>query len=205
MTIIRRRLRLWVTAWLVFQVASLSALVPRDCCAAHRPPASGKDAELPRKHRGHALPDARAASGTPCPMHGGNHSDAGDQIRAQVLDARDVRRPDGGADRTPVEPRCAERFVRDAAGSPRHRHRAPHTRESDQPSRVSRSSTPARVNAHRSGSKAHVCLEPSGVVSRAEVFCEVCESSGSRELRARVAPIPFPLSNRSTTPASADA
>jgi hypothetical protein len=37
MTSIRRRLRLWVTAWLVVQAASLSALVPHDCCLAHRP------------------------------------------------------------------------------------------------------------------------------------------------------------------------
>ncbi len=40
MTTIRRGLRLWVTAWLVFQVASLSALVPRDCCLLHRPAAA---------------------------------------------------------------------------------------------------------------------------------------------------------------------
>lgn len=37
MKAIRRRLRLWVAAWLVVQAASLSAFVPRDCCAAHRP------------------------------------------------------------------------------------------------------------------------------------------------------------------------
>lgn len=39
MTLLRQHLRLWVAAWLVFQVVSLSAFVPRDCCAAHRPPA----------------------------------------------------------------------------------------------------------------------------------------------------------------------
>lgn len=43
MTTIRAGLRLWVTAWLVFQVASLSALVPRACCAAHRPPPSATE------------------------------------------------------------------------------------------------------------------------------------------------------------------
>ena len=32
---IRRRLRLWVGAWLVAQVASMSAFVPADCCLAH--------------------------------------------------------------------------------------------------------------------------------------------------------------------------
>src|SRR5262245_37942618 len=34
---LRRHIRGFATAWLLFQVASLSALVPRDCCAAHRP------------------------------------------------------------------------------------------------------------------------------------------------------------------------
>lgn len=37
--IFRRGLRLWVIAWLLFQAASLSAFVPRDCCLAHRPAA----------------------------------------------------------------------------------------------------------------------------------------------------------------------
>jgi len=37
MASLRRRLRLCATTWLVFQVAWLAALVPRDCCAAHRP------------------------------------------------------------------------------------------------------------------------------------------------------------------------
>lgn len=36
MTTFRHRLHLWVAAWLVFQVATLSALVPQDCCAAHK-------------------------------------------------------------------------------------------------------------------------------------------------------------------------
>jgi hypothetical protein len=36
MTSFRHCLRLWAAAWLVFQVATLSALVPRDCCAAHK-------------------------------------------------------------------------------------------------------------------------------------------------------------------------
>jgi hypothetical protein len=35
MASVRRRLRLYVAAWLLLQAASLSALVPRDCCAAH--------------------------------------------------------------------------------------------------------------------------------------------------------------------------
>jgi hypothetical protein len=32
----RRHLRAWASTWLVIQVLSLSALLPRDCCAAHR-------------------------------------------------------------------------------------------------------------------------------------------------------------------------
>jgi hypothetical protein len=38
MTMVRRHLRLWVAAWIAFQVASLSAFVPRECCIAHRVP-----------------------------------------------------------------------------------------------------------------------------------------------------------------------
>ena len=33
--IIRGSLRLWVAAWLVFEAASLSAIVPRECCLTH--------------------------------------------------------------------------------------------------------------------------------------------------------------------------
>ena len=36
MTVLRRHLRLCAAAWIVFQAVSLSAFVPRDCCAAHR-------------------------------------------------------------------------------------------------------------------------------------------------------------------------
>ena len=66
MTLLRRHVRLWATAWLVLQAASLAAFVPRDCCAAHRPavmPQSCHDA-APQAHC-----PMRSASGTPCPMH----------------------------------------------------------------------------------------------------------------------------------------
>jgi hypothetical protein len=61
---LRRRLRLCAATWLVFQVACLSALAPRDCCAAHRP----------AKKSCHESASAmqcpmRAADGRPCPMH----------------------------------------------------------------------------------------------------------------------------------------
>jgi hypothetical protein len=77
MTTIRRHMRLWAAAWLVFQVASLSALVPRDCCAAHRPSA----ATAPGCHEDTAATQCpmRAQDGTPCPMHRGDHHDAGEQ------------------------------------------------------------------------------------------------------------------------------
>jgi hypothetical protein len=40
MAVLRRKLRTVTITWLVFQAAWLIALVPRDCCAAHRPPAA---------------------------------------------------------------------------------------------------------------------------------------------------------------------
>ncbi len=36
MTAGRRRLRLWAITWLLLQVVSLTALIPRDCCVGHR-------------------------------------------------------------------------------------------------------------------------------------------------------------------------
>ena len=76
MTSIRLGLRLAATIWLGLQVVSLSALVPRDCCAAHR--RAVKSAE-PACHRAAAAVQCpmRAADGTPCPMHrGAGASDA---------------------------------------------------------------------------------------------------------------------------------
>jgi hypothetical protein len=75
MALFRRRLRLWVAAWLMIQAASLSALVPRDCCAAHRPAASVKPPSCHEKIAALMCP-MRAADGTPCPMHRGGHGDA---------------------------------------------------------------------------------------------------------------------------------
>ena len=78
MMVLRRRLRLWVGAWLVVQAASLSAFVPRDCCAAHRtdaaPPASDH-------HATGAHCPMPAADGTPCPMHSGSPGHAGHEQR----------------------------------------------------------------------------------------------------------------------------
>src|SRR5213083_319725 len=72
MTTIRRRLRIWVAAWLVFQVASLSALVPRACCVPYRAVATDKE---PDCHGNSAVSHCPkpAADGTPCPMHQSRH------------------------------------------------------------------------------------------------------------------------------------
>lgn len=77
---IRRGLRFWVATWLVFQVASLSALVPRDCCAAHRPAASAAKPSCHEKAAATQCP-MRAADGTPCPMHRGDHNEPNDTSR----------------------------------------------------------------------------------------------------------------------------
>jgi hypothetical protein len=68
MTALRRRLPLAVTLWLLFQVVSLSALVPLDCCDAHRP------ANVARQERCHETPESpycpmRTRDGRACPMH----------------------------------------------------------------------------------------------------------------------------------------
>ena len=67
MTSLRRNLRLWTVTWFVLQVAVLSALAPRDCCAAHRPAAAAE-------RTCHDAPKAThcpmpAKDGSPCPMH----------------------------------------------------------------------------------------------------------------------------------------
>jgi hypothetical protein len=77
MTLFRRYLRLYATAWLVFQAASFSTLVPRDCCAAHRPtPAKAKAGcheAAPVAHHGSPATHHAAAddgSGDTCTMRG---------------------------------------------------------------------------------------------------------------------------------------
>ena len=67
MRVLRRRLHGWVTAWLVFQVVSVSALVPRDCCDAHAHAAKAAEPchdTVAASHCTMPVPD-----GTPCPMH----------------------------------------------------------------------------------------------------------------------------------------
>ena len=72
MAFIRRRLRLAVTAWLVVQVALLSALVPRDCCAAHQ--AASQNERSCHEEKPAEYCPMRGADGTPCPMHRGGRA-----------------------------------------------------------------------------------------------------------------------------------
>jgi hypothetical protein len=70
MTPLRNALRRWVIVWLVVQVASLSALVPADCCAAHRSAHESATAERPcHESRAATHCPMPAADGTACPMH----------------------------------------------------------------------------------------------------------------------------------------
>ena len=43
MVIVRPALRIWVTVWLVFQAASLSAIIPRECCLTHSAPSPASE------------------------------------------------------------------------------------------------------------------------------------------------------------------
>ena len=76
MTAVRRHLRLWATAWLVFQVVSLSAFMPRDCCANHHAsePAQQTCHETAAIEVGHC--QMEAADGQTCSMHRGHASTA---------------------------------------------------------------------------------------------------------------------------------
>ena len=61
----RTYLRRTAAAWIAVQAVLLLSLVPRDCCASHRP------APAARCHQTAAARQCpmRAANGTPCPMH----------------------------------------------------------------------------------------------------------------------------------------
>lgn len=68
MTTIRRHLRLWATTWLVVQAGWVSALVPRDCCAAHQPATAHANDSCHEPAAAAHCP-MPSADGTPCPMH----------------------------------------------------------------------------------------------------------------------------------------
>jgi hypothetical protein len=82
MSSLRRHLRLSVAAWLVFQAASLSVLIPLDCCVAHRQAASSKEHSCHENTAATHCP-MRAAGGRPCPMHRGGHTGAGERSGEQ--------------------------------------------------------------------------------------------------------------------------
>lgn len=86
MTFFRRRLRLLAAAWFLFQGASLSAIVPRDCCATHRQASQQRESaqeQAPCHKVVTVTPDEaqcpmRGADGKPCPMHRKGHAHHGD-------------------------------------------------------------------------------------------------------------------------------
>ena len=66
MTAIRRRIRAVTFAWLLCQVASLSAFVPEQCCVSHAAQAAAK-AKAAACHEEAAPPAPK--EGDACPMH----------------------------------------------------------------------------------------------------------------------------------------
>ena len=87
MRTVRRHLRFGAATWLACHVLAFSALLPRDCCAAHAHvgaapvdtaavdhSAHGMPAATGHEHHASPAPDGaqcpmRGADGTPCPMH----------------------------------------------------------------------------------------------------------------------------------------
>jgi hypothetical protein len=65
----RRRLRLAVAAWLMFQVVSLSALVPRDCCDAHQVATVDAGARCHESTGSTYCPMRSKGKGRRCAMH----------------------------------------------------------------------------------------------------------------------------------------
>ena len=94
MLALRHHLRFWVITWLVFQVVSLSALVPRDCCAAHRM-ATQKEktchdeatAAVHETADGDQCP-MPGMEGQACPMHGTGHDNHQSQARKCTMQGR---------------------------------------------------------------------------------------------------------------------
>ncbi len=74
MTAIRRRVRAVAFAWLLCQVASLSAFVPEACCIAHTAEAEAKATEA-ECHE--AAAPQEPEDGAMCPMHHGRTSGDG--------------------------------------------------------------------------------------------------------------------------------
>ena len=71
MTRLRRRIRIVAFAWLLCQVASLSAFVPGECCKAHAAEAAAK-----AKEHCHETAPVTPKDGDACPMHHGLPAEA---------------------------------------------------------------------------------------------------------------------------------
>lgn len=73
MSAFRSRMRLVAIAWLLCQVASLSAFMPEDCCPAHTAVAAAKHHAdtTPPCHEAAEAPAPERESGADCPMHHG--------------------------------------------------------------------------------------------------------------------------------------
>lgn len=70
---IRRRVRAVAFAWLLCQVASLSAFVPGDCCVSHAAEAKAQQ-DVEACHDTDAAPAPEPKEGDACPMHHGAKS-----------------------------------------------------------------------------------------------------------------------------------
>jgi hypothetical protein len=70
MTAIRRRVRAVAFAWLLCQVASLSAFVPEDCCVSHAAEEAAKQ-KAEACHEEAAPAPVEPKEGDACPMHHG--------------------------------------------------------------------------------------------------------------------------------------
>jgi hypothetical protein len=66
----RSRMRLVAMAWLLCQVASLSAFMPENCCATHTAISAAKHAKAtPECHEPEPAPAPEPEPGAACPMH----------------------------------------------------------------------------------------------------------------------------------------
>ena len=81
MRVIRSRVRAVAVAWLLCQVASLSAFVPENCCLSHAEERAAKDqqggcheTEPVKPQPGDACP-MQHGDGAACPMHGSKSAD----------------------------------------------------------------------------------------------------------------------------------
>lgn len=70
MTALRRRIRVVAFAWLLCQVASLSAFLPGECCKAHAEEAAARA----RAESCHEPAPVAPKQGDACPMHHGSKS-----------------------------------------------------------------------------------------------------------------------------------